>query len=104
MYTGGLMGILHGNKSVRTNTIGYHSNEFIAFIGNLNPSEILNKCYFQRAITFRPNDATVHMVYAIYLHKSKKFKWLKAIDVRKPVKKLNKELMPWQKANNILKN
>jgi tetratricopeptide (TPR) repeat protein len=30
-------------------------------------------CYFQRAIDFRPDDATIHLIYAIYLHGAKRY-------------------------------
>ncbi len=30
-------------------------------------------CYFVRAITFRPNDSTVHLLYGTYLQRAKRF-------------------------------
>ena len=32
------------------------------------------ECYLQRAIKFKPDDAVVHMLYGIYLHKKHKYK------------------------------
>ncbi len=29
-------------------------------------------CYFQRALTFKPHDATIYMIYGIHLHKADK--------------------------------
>ncbi|WP_027707532.1 tetratricopeptide repeat protein [Zooshikella ganghwensis] len=31
------------------------------------------ECFFDRAIRFKPNDGTVHMLYGIYLHRLKKY-------------------------------
>ncbi|WP_181901661.1 tetratricopeptide repeat protein [Thalassotalea euphylliae] len=36
------------------------------------PSHYSTKCYFERAIYFQPNDATTHMLYAMYLHSIEK--------------------------------
>lgn len=31
------------------------------------------ECYFQRAFAFKPEDPTIHLIYGVYLHKSREF-------------------------------